>query len=101
MVVFSRHFARSQWCQFELALCLQHVIDHGDALVITCVDDVTSGGDLTPTMMAVMYTTTYIQWAEEPDAKTSFWGRLRIALREILPLRHEEEGERWLQWRVT
>ena len=60
-------------------------MDHDDALVIACIDDVTSGVDLTPTMMAVLYTTTYIQWAEELDARASFWGRLNIALSEIIP----------------
>ena len=88
MMVFSKYFARSQWCQFELACCLSYVMDNDDALVIACVDDVTSGSDLTPTMMAVLYTTTYIQWADEPDAVASFWGRLSIALGEIIPRRN-------------
>lgn len=85
LMVFSKSFARSQWCQFELSLCLNHTMDHDDALVIACIDDVTSGADLTPTMMAVLYTTTYIQWAEESDARASFWGRLTLALSEIIP----------------
>ncbi|KAK7114074.1 hypothetical protein V1264_000198 [Littorina saxatilis] len=80
LMVFSRHFARSQWCQFELALCLSHVVEHDDTMLVTCVDDVTSSTELTPTMMAVLNTTTYIQWAEEDDAKASFWGRMRMAL---------------------
>ncbi|KAK7100937.1 toll-like receptor 2 [Littorina saxatilis] len=88
LTVFSRHFARSQWCQFELALCLTHVIEHGDTLLVTCVDDVTCSGQLTPTMMAVLNTTTYIQWDwasgrasdRASDAQHSFWARLRLAL---------------------
>ncbi|XP_070186161.1 toll-like receptor 2 type-2 [Littorina saxatilis] len=85
LMVFSKHFARSQWCQFELALCLSHVIDNGDALLVACVDDVTSSTELTPTMMAVLNTTTYIQWAEEEDVKASFWARMRIVLNDAVP----------------
>nr|KAG5700708.1 hypothetical protein BaRGS_029073 [Batillaria attramentaria] len=58
MMVFSSDFAKSPWCQFELTLCLTHVMDHDDALVITCLHDIPSR-DLTPAMMAVMKTTTY------------------------------------------
>ena len=80
----SNDFLRSQWCQFELAFCLSHVMDYDDALIVACLDDVASRA-LTSAMMAVMKTTTYIQWAEHPDARASFWGRLQIALREIAP----------------
>jgi hypothetical protein len=60
MMVFSRHFVRSQWCQFELTYCLRHVMDYDDALIIVCKDYVASG-KMTSAMMAVMKTTTYIQ----------------------------------------
>ena len=83
LMVFSRSFLASQWCQFELAFCLQHAMDTEDALVIVCLDDVTSR-DLTPAMMAVLKTTTYIQWAAGADAARAFWGRLGQALEEVL-----------------
>nr|KAG5702838.1 hypothetical protein BaRGS_001920 [Batillaria attramentaria] len=84
MMVFSSHFAHSQWCQFELRLCLSHVMEHDDALLVVLLHDVPAH-DMTSTMMAVLKTTTYIEWGEEPDARASFWGRIRIALNEILP----------------
>ena len=83
LMVFSRDFVRSQWCQFELTFCLRHAMDHDDSLIIVCVDDVASR-DMTTAMMAVMKTTTYIQWAELRDAVDSFWARLRLALREVI-----------------
>lgn len=85
LMVFSEHFCRRQWCQFELQFCLRHVLDFDDALVVTCVGDVESR-DLTTVMWAVLKTTTYIQWEEHPDAVHSFWGRLRVALQDILPV---------------
>ena len=84
LMVFSRSFTRSQWCQFELALCLRSVMEYDDSLVIVCMNDVWSR-DMTGAMMAVLKTTTYIEWAEHPDAVASFWGRMATALQEILP----------------
>ncbi|XP_070198829.1 toll-like receptor 2 type-2 [Littorina saxatilis] len=84
LMVFSKDFVRSQWCQFELTFCMNHVMNFDDVLVIVCVDDVASR-DMTAAMMAVLRTTTYIQWEELDDAEHSFWGRLRLALHEIIP----------------
>nr|KAG5691250.1 hypothetical protein BaRGS_015218 [Batillaria attramentaria] len=83
MMLFSADFARSPWCQFELTLCLTHVMDNDDALLVVRLYDVASR-DMTSAMMAVMKTTTYIEWEDQADARASFWGRLRIALQEIL-----------------
>jgi hypothetical protein len=87
LMVFSRTFVRSQWCQFELNYCLRHVMDYDDALIIVCVDDVVST-EMTTAKMAVLKTTTYIQWAWHRDAIRSFWGRVRLALQEILGNEH-------------
>nr|KAG5693290.1 hypothetical protein BaRGS_011611 [Batillaria attramentaria] len=84
LMVFSTNFALSQWCQFELNYCLRHVMDYDDALVVVMLHDVPAR-DLTTAMMAVMKTTTYIEWDDTPDARAAFWGRLRIAFREIMP----------------
>ncbi|XP_070209299.1 toll-like receptor 13 [Littorina saxatilis] len=82
LMVFSRDFVKRQWCQFELTFCLSHAMDYDDALIIVCVDDVASS-EMTPAMMAVLKTTTYIQWEESGDALEAFWGRLRLSLNEI------------------
>jgi hypothetical protein len=58
-------------------------MDYDDALIIVCVDDVASR-EMTTSMMAVLKTTTYIQWAEHRDAIRAFWGRVRQSLEEIM-----------------
>ena len=88
LMVFSKDFVHSQWCQFELTYCLHHVMDHDDALIVVCVDDVASR-DMTTAMMAVLKTTTYIQWAELDEAVESFWGRLHLALHEVMQPAHQ------------
>nr|QNL15315.1 toll-like receptor 11 [Littorina littorea] len=84
LVVFSEHYSRNQWCQFELNFCLRHVMDFGDNLVVTCLNDAESR-DLTTAMMAVLKMMSYIRWDDDPDAMAAFWGRLRQALQDILP----------------
>nr|ARQ14826.1 toll-like recptor 8 [Oncomelania hupensis] len=83
LLVFSKDFLLSSWCQFELAVCLQHVLDCNDALIAICVDDVVTR-DLTSSMKAVMSTMTYIQW-EGGVGGLQFWGRVERALQDILP----------------
>nr|KAG5704429.1 hypothetical protein BaRGS_024284 [Batillaria attramentaria] len=84
IMVFSANFAKSPWCQFELNFCLGHVLENDDMLLVVLLSDV-QARDLTPAMMAVMKTTTYIEWGDEPDARESFWRRMYIALNELVP----------------
>ncbi|XP_070206359.1 toll-like receptor 13 [Littorina saxatilis] len=84
LLVFSKHFAHSQWCQFELNLCLRHSFEHGDALLVALLGGVESR-DLTNAMMAVLDTTTYIQWEDDVQFRGRFWERLDFALQSLLP----------------
>lgn len=59
-------------------------MDRDDALLIVCLDNISSR-DLTAAMLAVLKTTTFIQWDDDSDAQSSFWGRLSVALQEITP----------------
>nr|KAG5708852.1 hypothetical protein BaRGS_009261 [Batillaria attramentaria] len=83
MMLFSPNFVHSPWCQFELHLCLTFMLEREDSLLVVLLSDIPSR-DLTPAMMAVMKTTTYIEWADEPEARASFWGRIQLALHEIV-----------------
>ena len=83
MMVFSPHFALSEWCQFELTLCQRHVMDRGDYLVVVYLHDVPER-DLTAGMMAILRTYTYLQWSEEPGVAAYFWNNLRLALDDVI-----------------
>nr|KAG5700205.1 hypothetical protein BaRGS_011048 [Batillaria attramentaria] len=84
MMLFSKSFAESPWCQFELNFCLTHVMEHDDMLVVVMLHEIPPR-DLTTAMTAVMATTTYIKWVDQRDARAWFWDRIRITLNEILP----------------
>ncbi|XP_070175353.1 toll-like receptor 2 type-2 [Littorina saxatilis] len=79
LLVFSPHFARSEWCQFELKYCQVNVMERDDVMVLVELRE-TPSRDMTGAMLAVLQTTTYIEWEDGQDARQSFWARLRLAL---------------------
>ena len=83
LLVFSPHFARSQWCQFELRYCQTCVMERDDVMVLALLRE-TESRDMSGAMTAVMRTTTYLEWADQSQAaRESFWGRLRLALGDV------------------
>nr|KAG5699293.1 hypothetical protein BaRGS_000495 [Batillaria attramentaria] len=84
LALFSRSFAKSQWCQFELEMCLTHVVEGNDVMVIVMLEEVPAR-DMSGAMRALMKTTTYIEWDNNPEAVASFWRRMTLALVDILP----------------
>ncbi|KAK7112900.1 toll-like receptor 2 type-2 [Littorina saxatilis] len=83
VLVFSPHFARSQWCQFELKYCQSCVMDRDDVMVLVALEE-TESRDMSSAMLAVLRTTTYIEWADEEAARSSFLGRLSLALNDVV-----------------
>ena len=81
LMVFSPHFASSEWCQFELRYCQSCVMERDDVMVLVVLGD-TESRDMTGAMLAMLRTTTYIEWQDEQGARNSFWGRLRLALED-------------------
>nr|QNL15344.1 toll-like receptor 35 [Littorina littorea] len=79
VLVFSPHFARSEWCQFELKYCQVDVMERDDVMVLVELRE-TPSRDMTGAMLAVLQITTYIEWEDGHDARQSFWARLRSAL---------------------
>ena len=85
IMVFSPHFARSPWCQYELRLCQTCVMERDDVMVLLMLEE-TESRDMTGPMLAMLRTTTYIEWADEPPARASFWGRLKLALNDVIEI---------------
>ncbi|XP_076458145.1 toll-like receptor 2 type-2 isoform X2 [Babylonia areolata] len=81
LLVFSPSFARSEWCQFELKFCQTCVMERDDVLVIVALQTVGSR-DMTGAMMAVLRTTTYVEWEDEEEQHPMFWERLRLTLED-------------------
>ena len=82
MMIFSTHFARSPWCQFELSLGQHHVIHRNDELLIVCLHEV-APRDLTSGMSAMLRTCTYLRWSEQREERAFFWNSLRRAVHGV------------------
>ncbi|KAL8613594.1 hypothetical protein ACOMHN_022013 [Nucella lapillus] len=85
LMIFSTHFALSQWCQFELGLCQRHVMDNEDVMLVMCLEDV-QPREWTSGMMAILRTSTYLRWPEDPRDTGRFWGIMLTALHDVLRL---------------
>jgi hypothetical protein len=82
MLVFSPHFARSPWCQFELSLGLDHALNREYDLLVLYLSDV-GPEDMTAGMAAILRSCTYLQWAERGLEARLFWNNLRAALPNV------------------
>ena len=84
MLVFSKNFSQSPWCQFELDMCLTQAMEEEDVVVVVCLQDLPPR-HLSGTMTAVLKTTTHLQWREGPDDMAMFWRRVTLSLGNVLP----------------
>jgi toll-like receptor 13 len=79
MFVFSPHFARSRWCQFELSLGLGHAMNRDNDILVVYLTEV-APEDMTAGMAAILRSSTYLQWMEPGRECEQFWHNLRAAL---------------------
>ena len=80
---FSANLAKDETCLFELALCVRHSMDRGDRPLVLSLHHLASH-HMRPSMLAVLKTTDYIQWDVRDDVAASCWGRLRLALQDVM-----------------
>ncbi|KAK7499814.1 hypothetical protein BaRGS_00008905 [Batillaria attramentaria] len=71
-----------------LTLGQRHVMDFRDTLAVVVLEDI-PGDALTTEMKAVVETTTYIKWPVNPEARDTFWRRLRANFVDILGMNEE------------
>ncbi|ESO86486.1 hypothetical protein LOTGIDRAFT_78088, partial [Lottia gigantea] len=81
LIVVSNNFARSDWCQFEMTLAQKHVLNElMEPLVIVLLEDIKIEY-MSKTLKALLSTTTYLTWNEDPEVAAIFWEKLRRSLR--------------------
>jgi hypothetical protein len=77
MFVFSPHFARSRWCEFQLSMGFG--MNRDDFLLVVYLSHV-ADDDLTPGMAAILKSCTFLEWARRGRKAAQFWNSLRAAL---------------------
>ncbi|XP_071952752.1 toll-like receptor 2 [Antedon mediterranea] len=79
LLVVSKHFAKSEWCNFELEMAHMRTLGHEDILVVVLIEKV-SPKDMPILLHKILTTTTYIEWDEQPKRQALFWAKLETAL---------------------
>ncbi|XP_071944250.1 uncharacterized protein [Antedon mediterranea] len=80
LLVVSKHFAKSEWCNFELEMTRMRMFDsHEDILVVVLIEKV-SPKEMPILLHKILTTTTYIEWEEHPERQALFWAKLETAL---------------------
>ena len=87
IIVLSNSFARSRWCQVELAMASNSRLrNRCKSLILVLLETITPENE-TATMRCMLTTHTYLEWNEAEENK--FWKALRKALRRPLEQRVE------------
>lgn len=78
VIVLSRSYVESKWCQFELHLSQHRLLEseRRDDLILIVLEDVPKQ-QLDVGLRYIMRTRTYLAWRSEPDGQRTFWKRLR------------------------
>ena len=72
----SNAFARSEWCQFEVALAHERFLkNRSDTLVTALLEDVSSR-HFTDALNIILTSTTYAIWTENEEGHRLFWNQL-------------------------
>ncbi|KAK3082627.1 hypothetical protein FSP39_000741 [Pinctada imbricata] len=83
LVVVSKKFCQSKWCNFELLVAQDRWLrDEGDPLVVLMLEEVGSR-HMTKGLRALIQTTTYCSWTENEVGQELFWGQLFRSLKKF------------------
>ena len=78
VIVLSRSYVESKWCQFELHLSQHRLLEseRRDDLILIVLEDVPKQ-QLDVGLRYLMRTRTYLAWRSDIDGQRNFWKRLR------------------------
>ncbi|XP_046372575.2 toll-like receptor 2 type-2 [Haliotis rufescens] len=82
IIVLSNSFSQSPWCQFELALVQKRAMEmDGGYLVVLLLESI-HARNMTPSLYALLQTTTYLAWPVEEEDRELFWNRIGQCLQQ-------------------
>ncbi|XP_055956138.1 toll-like receptor 13 [Patella vulgata] len=78
LIILSNEFARRQWCQFEMSLAQNLVLDMSiESIVVVFLEEI-EAVNMSKSLHALLKTTTYITW--NGDVEGLFWERLKASI---------------------
>ena len=79
IVVLSRNFLKSPWCEFELQIARRECIERGRDLIIAVMLEPLPGDiRISRSVERLIHKNTYIEWPTEPSERMHFWNRVRF-----------------------
>ena len=81
IVVLSRNFLQSVWCEFELQIARKECIERGrDLIIAVMLEPLPADTKLSRSVERLIRKNTYIEWPTNPLERMHFWNRIRSAL---------------------
>ena len=80
ILVLSKSFLTSGWCEFELQMALMESFDKGRNLIIVVMLEPLKIENMSKSLRLLIRKNTYIEWFEDPNNRANFWEKLRRAL---------------------
>ena len=81
IVVLSKNFLKSAWCEFELQIARKECVEKGRNLIIAVMLEPLSVDDkMSRSVERLIRKNTYIEWPGDPLERNHFWEKLRSAL---------------------
>jgi toll-like receptor 2 len=81
IVVLSKNFIQSAWCEFELQIARKECIERGrDLIIAVMLEPLPADIKLSRSVERLIRKNTYIEWSTNPLKRMHFWNRIRSAL---------------------
>ena len=83
ILVLSKSFLESGWCEFELQMACMENIDKGrNAIIVVMLEDLPAK-KMSKSLRLLICKNTYIEWSNDEDLKKNFWEKMRVALGSV------------------
>ena len=81
IVILSKNFLKSAWCEFELQIARKECVEKGRNLIIAVMLEPLSVDDkMSRSVERLIRKNTYIEWPDDPSNREHFWKKLRSVL---------------------
>jgi toll-like receptor 13 len=82
LLVLSNEFAKSQWCQDELAMAYYYLLEQRrDGLVVVLLEGI-KDNNMSSLLRHLLTSRTYIRWPKKEKQQKKFWNALTGALKK-------------------
>ena len=81
IVVLSRNFLKSPWCEFELQIAKRECIERGrDLIIAVMLEPLPDDIKISSSVERLIRKNTYIEWPADPSERMHFWNQMRSVL---------------------